>query len=234
MISGKIDEGLISVSSERVSSSWQPKATNSSNRAAIERTFGNLFEYSDNTSCWMMIPRHDLQLKPLTQGAWLSNDIQQEFNITQKSITTMMRSLDEQVMKSINKGLSNSTNLTATFDNVARLLSYQMRDTDGSTVQGKTEQWVIYIKVRWELISGPVLLLLAATLFSARVVMESRGIELEASKSEPLELLLYGFDAKSRECLRANRKAGKSIEGNIIQLEEAAEGPELRLKEGPK
>ncbi|RSL72014.1 hypothetical protein CEP53_001302 [Fusarium sp. AF-6] len=170
----------------------------------------------------------------LGPDARLPHDIRREFNITQKSMVTMMRSLDDQVRQSINKGLSNSTDLTATFDNVARLLSYQMRDADRSEVEGKTEQWVIYIKVRWELISGPVLLLLAATLFSARVVMESRGIELETSKSEPLELLLYGFDAKSRDCLRADRKAGKSIEENIIQLEEAVEGPELRLKEGAK
>ncbi|RMJ10846.1 hypothetical protein CDV36_009539 [Fusarium kuroshium] len=236
MINGNLDEGRISVSFEREPSSWQPKETNSSIRAAIEKTFGNLFAWSNETECWMMIPRNDLRLRLLDYDDLLppDSDIQLIFNITHKSITSMMRSLDFQAMESINRGLLNSRNITATFENVARLMSYQMRDTNGSPVQGKTEQWVIYIKVRWELISGPVLLLLAATLFSARVVMESRGIELETSKSEPLELLLYGFDAKSRDCLRANRKAGKSIEGNIIQLEEAVEGPELRLKEGPK
>jgi hypothetical protein len=60
----------------------------------------------------------------------------------------MMRGLDPQAINSINRALSNSTNITATFNNVARLMSYQMRDTNGSPVQGYTEQWVIYIRVR--------------------------------------------------------------------------------------
>ncbi|KAJ4327671.1 hypothetical protein N0V84_001921 [Fusarium piperis] len=139
-----------------------------------------------------------------------------------------LRVLDQD--NSINRALPNSTNIITTFDNAARLMSYQMRDIDGSSVQGDTQQWAIYIRVRWPLISGPAALLLATALFFGRVVAESRGIRLDTFKSEPLEMLLYGFDAKSREYLRANHKAGQSIEGEMIQLEEAVEGPELRLK----
>lgn len=88
-----------------------------------------------------------------------------------------------------------------------------------------------YIRVRWPLISEPIVLLLAAILFSGWVVMESRGIELETFKSEPLEILLNGFDAKSRDYLMVTRKAGQNVDGKMIQLEKAVEGPELRLKD---
>ncbi|KAI8666307.1 hypothetical protein NCS57_00855200 [Fusarium keratoplasticum] len=71
----------------------------------------------------------------------------------------------------------------------------------------------------------------AAILFSGWVVMESRGIELETFKSEPLEILLNGFDAKSRDYLMVTRKAGQNVDGKMIQLEKAVEGPELRLKD---
>ncbi|EEU38994.1 uncharacterized protein NECHADRAFT_81555 [Fusarium vanettenii 77-13-4] len=200
---------------------------------AIERTIGtSLAGVDEEKKC--LVPRSDLQLRLLDQDNWLPRDIRRTFNITQRSITTMMSSLDYEAIDFINRALSNSTNITATFNNVAHLMSYQMRDTNGSPVQGYTREWVIYIRVRWPLISGPVVLLLATVLFSGWVVMESRGIELETFKSEPLEMLLYGFDAKSRDYLRVTRKAGQNVEDKIIQLEEAAEGPELRLKDRPE
>lgn len=225
-----MDEGLIPASFERVSGSWQ---TNPLARAAIERVFGNSLAQEDDYNC-LIVPRSDLQLRLLNEDNWLPPGIQRIFNISQKSIRTMMGSLDLQSVGFIHIPLSNSTNITATFNNVARLMSYQMRDSNGFPIQGYINQWVIYIRVRWQLISVPITLLLAAILFSARVVMESRGIELETFKSEPLEMLLYGFDAESRDYLRVIRKAGQNVEGKIIQLEEAVEGPELRLKDGPE
>lgn len=232
MTSGKMVEGLIPIPFERVSGSWQPDESDPAVLGAIRDAFGNSLTRGNGSGC-PLIPTSDLQLRLLDQDKPLPRGIQRIFNITQRSITTMMSSLDLKATDSIGRALSNSTNITATFDNAARLMSYQMRDTNGSPVRGDTQQWVIYIRVRWPLISGPAALLLATALFSGRIVTESRGIRLEAFKSEPLEMLLYGFDAKSRDCLRVNLKAGQSIEGEMIQLEEAIEGPELRLKDGP-
>ena len=110
----------------------------------------------------------------------------------------MMGGLDYETINFINRALSNSTNITATF------------------VQGYTGELVIYIKVRWPLVSGPVVLLLATIFFSGWVEMESRGIELETFKSEPLEMLLYGVDTKSRDCLRVTRKGVQNVEGKMI------------------
>ncbi|KAL2682882.1 hypothetical protein Neosp_007340 [[Neocosmospora] mangrovei] len=232
MASGKIDEGLIPVHFERVSSSWQSDETDPLALEAIDRTIGTSLAGLDLNKC--LVPRSDLQLRLLDQDNLLPPHVQRTFNITQRSIMTMMSSLEFEAIIFINRALSNSTNITATFNNVARVMSYQMRDINGSTVQGYTQEWVIYIRVRWSLIFGPVVVLLATVLFFVRVVMESRGIDLETFKSEPLEMLLYGFDAKSRDHLRVTRKAGQNVEGKMIQLEEAAEGPELRLKDGPE
>ncbi|KAM0425072.1 hypothetical protein ACHAPT_009631 [Fusarium lateritium] len=233
MTSGKMDEGAIPFAWERVSSSWEHGETDPPTIKAIQDTVGNSLAVVNETECYM-IPRSDLQLSLLAKGDELQPDMQQTFNITQKSIITMMESLGPEAVRSINSALSTSTNITTTFNNAARMISYQMREANGTSVRGDTQQWVIYIRVRWPLISGPAVLFLAAVLFSGRVVMESRGIRLEMLKSEPLEMLLHGFDSKSREYLRTSRKAGQDVEGKVIRLEEAVEGPELRLKDGPE
>ncbi|KAJ3464275.1 hypothetical protein MRS44_009061 [Fusarium solani] len=59
MTSGKIDEGLIPVPFERVSSSWQPEQTDPSAHEAIKSTVGTSLALVNEFHC-LVIPRNDL------------------------------------------------------------------------------------------------------------------------------------------------------------------------------
>jgi hypothetical protein len=59
MTSGKIDEGLIPVPFERVSSSWQPEQTDPLAHEAIKSTVGTSLALVNEFHC-LVIPRNDL------------------------------------------------------------------------------------------------------------------------------------------------------------------------------
>ncbi|KAJ3519282.1 hypothetical protein NM208_g14184 [Fusarium decemcellulare] len=234
MESGKVVEGEIPVSFQRVPGSWGMDFETSRNPINdprllkdVQDAFGSSLARLNESSCWLF-PRYDLQLEILEEDTTLPRDVQRVFNITHKSVATMMESFGPETVRSINRALSNSTNITASFDSAARLTSFRMREIDNIPAEGSAEHWVIYIRVRWPPIAAPVAICIAVIVFSGRVIIESRRIHLEALKSDPMELLLHGFDSASRDYLRENRYKGLKVDEVNVKLQGEAEGPELR------
>ncbi|KAI0111055.1 hypothetical protein F4776DRAFT_360289 [Hypoxylon sp. NC0597] len=176
-----------------------------------------------------VLERTDLQIQ-IPQTANLPGDVQETFNITQKSIVTLMNFLSaNSTLDSITYAISNSTNLTTTFETAAHLISNRVREIDGSMANGFSEQWVIYIHVRWDYIYFPVIVLAAGYLFTIVVILDSFGFGPEVMKSDLLPTLLFGLDTQTRMSLRNEKsEEGKCKDRTLVMLNEDADGLALR------
>ncbi|KAI1667265.1 DUF3176 domain containing protein [Pyrenophora tritici-repentis] len=98
--------------------------------------------------------------------------------------------------------LWNSTNLTRTFDNVARSLTNQIRNTSPDRQQGVVRDWVIHIHVDWAYMAFPVGMLLTGILYVVLIIVESTRLRVPVWKERTLPTLLYGFDDETQRLLR--------------------------------
>ncbi|KAH7144313.1 hypothetical protein B0J13DRAFT_635348 [Dactylonectria estremocensis] len=174
MRNGEFKEVMIPMSFERDPESWQTGSDNTEFLEYIEEDFGNsLAELYDGAYLgWhTVIPRSNLKLQIVDPNGHLPNGLQRVFNITQKAITTMMANVDDDLAYSVNMAITDSTNIMASFENAARLISFRMREIDNATQIGTTEQWVIYIRVRWGFLAAPAILTVAAIVFSIHSII---------------------------------------------------------------
>lgn len=230
MTNGKIEQRLISTSYERVADSWQSSLENAKTLKAVEDEVGNsLAPFAFLDSC-DIVPRTDLQLKVVNGSVDLPNQVQQVFNITQKSIQSTMAGLDSVISTSINKVLSNSTNITASFENSARLMSYRMGEIDSSRVSGTAEQWVVYIRVRWPFLAAPIAMVLGGVIFATGVIVESQKLRLDIFKADPLKMLVCGLDDETRGFIKVNKMSEKDLKKATMGLSKGEDGVELHLK----
>ncbi|KAH8694470.1 hypothetical protein BGZ61DRAFT_352466 [Ilyonectria robusta] len=221
---------LISTSYERVADSWQSSLENAKTLKAVEDEVGNsLAPFAFLDSC-DIVPRTDLQLKVVNGSVDLPNQVQQVFNITQKSIQSTMAGLDSVISTSINKVLSNSTNITASFENSARLMSYRMGEIDSSRVSGTAEQWVVYIRVRWPFLAAPIAMVLGGVIFATGVIVESQKLRLDIFKADPLKMLVCGLDDETRGFIKVNKMSEKDLKKATMGLSKGEDGVELHLK----
>lgn len=113
--------------------------------------------------------------------------------------------------------LWNSTNLTATFENVARSLTSQIRNTSPQRHEGSTQSWVIHVRVDWAYLAYPISMLLIGILYVILIIVESARLRLPVWKESALPTLLYGFDDETQVLLRKreNYEGGKRVDTNV-------------------
>ena len=99
---------------------------------------------------------------------------------------------------------------------------------NNDVVMGDTQQWVIYIKVRWVFLIFPVVTLVCGVIFSFGIAYDTHKQKLEKMKSGTLAVMLHGFDGDTRELLRAEKKDGNPTGNVIVQLEDGKLGLSLR------
>lgn len=157
---GRLEELELPISFERVPESWQPHFHDHRLLEVVQADFDNSLARLNERECYMIL-RSDLQLRLLDENVQLSNDVQQAFNITQKSISTIIASMDDVMVSSIEKALSNSTNFTASIELAASSLSYRMHKIDSTTLGGTARHSVVHIQVRWAFPTLPVFISVA-------------------------------------------------------------------------
>ncbi|KAH7140894.1 hypothetical protein EDB81DRAFT_654754, partial [Dactylonectria macrodidyma] len=212
--------------------SWQPSFNDTDLLEYIKEDFGNSLAelYHGLEPSWpTVIPRSDLKLQILDPNGRLPSGLQQVFNITQKAITTMMADVDDELAYSVNMAITDSTNITASFENAARLISFRMREMDNATQVGATEQWVIYIRVRWGFLAAPAILTVAAIAFSIHSIIRSHKIQHGTIESDPLKMLVAGLQHDARESVMTMASEGKKPDSVVVGLYEGKQGVELGL-----
>ncbi|KAJ4325405.1 hypothetical protein N0V94_000747 [Neodidymelliopsis sp. IMI 364377] len=122
--------------------------------------------------------------------------------------------------------LWNSTNLTATFENVARSLTNQIRNASPDRHQGELQQWVMHVRVDWAYLAYPIAMLVAGIVYVVLTIIESTRLRMPVWKESALPTLLHGFDDESQRLLRKDGKAAQRK--TRVRFERDGEG-RLRL-----
>ncbi|KAF2973153.1 hypothetical protein GQX73_g444 [Xylaria multiplex] len=132
------------------------------------------------------------------------------------------------------QALYQSTNLTATFDNVAASLSNWMRSTSDTTHYGVVQDWVIRINIEWPYVIAPLLAFSLGLIFCLHSISETRRLGLQPWKTSMVATLTHSVDAGARAQLRHAHRNGdidKTAKAMIICFEDAGSGLELRAKQ---
>ncbi|KAI4952273.1 hypothetical protein J4E91_003735 [Alternaria rosae] len=110
-----------------------------------------------------------------------------------------------------------STNLTTTFENVARSLTNQMRNTSPNRLEGVTQRWVTHVRVDWAYMGFPAGMLLIGITYVILVIFESARLRIPVWKESALPILMYGFDNETQRLLgeRAHYKEDKKVKTSV-------------------
>lgn len=113
--------------------------------------------------------------------------------------------------------LWSSENLTQTFENVARSLTNQIRNTSPDRHQGVVQDWVIHVRVDWVYMAFPVAMLTIGILYVVLIIIESTHLRLPVWKERALPTLLYGFDDETQRLLRKREGSGqgKTVKSSV-------------------
>lgn len=242
MLSGQVTESVLQQSTERAMDSFRPDYS----RIHLDQIKVNITQdnqkllgdslatsgiqaFEDSSNFMIILERYDLQIQ-LPSVPSYPNDIQRVFNITQKSIATMMKFFTlNATLESLTYALSDSTNITVTLDTAARLLSNRMREVDNSVVIGTSEQWTTYTVVRWPLFVFPAIVLVGACTFTLVAIFQSSRLGLDIMKPDLLAALIFGLDAQGRGILREEKRKGmKYSDKMLVKLEAETDGLVLR------
>lgn len=188
---------------------------------AFDLPRGTEFGYS-------VVIQEDLQIE-LPEIIELRN-AKRTFNITQQSIETMASNLSENsTLERLGDGMSNTTNVAQTFDDIARLLTYRIQEVDGAQALGSAEQWATFVKVRWHFTIFPIVVWALGWIFVVGAVADSTRLGLRPMKGDTMATLLWGLDGATRQALRdEKRNTGCVSAGTKVRLSAQASGLELR------
>jgi hypothetical protein len=231
---GTLQETLTTTDFDRVASSFEPPSTQAQSiMDGMNDDFGHSLAYLGQkayfyTSSTIVVNRTDSQLS-LSNTVSVLDSVHKTFNITQKAITTISSFLTENsTLQGITYSLSDSINLSATFETAARMLSNRFRDIDGSVASGTTQQGEIYTHVAWVYFYVPAAILGFGVIFSLGVAFQSYHQKMENMKSNTMETLLHGLDSDTRELLKAEKKGGIERKKVIVRLHDERNGFNLR------
>ncbi|KAK8081066.1 D-arabinitol 2-dehydrogenase [Apiospora hydei] len=232
---GQTHETLLSDTFERVPESFDPlweqsPIGNATVLGWINDDFGNsLHSRIPNTTC-DILDRHDLQLR-IPSAVLASNELQRTFIVTHASITTI---IDEILCGSqrIFDALNGSTSFNKSFENAARLMSYQIRELDGAKVYGVAQNWIVYVQIRWQFMIFPIVIAILGSVFSVSVMLGSRKDKTQIMKGSMLESMLHGLDEETSIQLRKSKVKEKMEKNVIVQLRDGPEGLRLQPHHG--
>lgn len=238
---GTLSEEVLQSSSKKIPASWealpiseQPAAASLPNTTALGTLDWNPIYHSG------YVTRYDFQLDPSDfDKSWYEPG--DTFNASQaaldstsallasiyplpKNATTVAEGVywmgKEGLVYSTQmlQPLWNSTDLTATFDTLAKSLSVAIRNGANDVYPGQTMQWVIQYRIRWAYFSLPVAIVLGmlhlsrwthmltvvsgGTIFTLLSIIETWRASVAAWKSSSLATMAYGIDADTRTHLR--------------------------------
>ncbi|KAK5659920.1 hypothetical protein OQA88_13384 [Cercophora sp. LCS_1] len=103
--------------------------------------------------------------------------------------------------------LYNSTNLTTTFEGLARRLSVQFRDSAAAVSNGTEERFVLHFKVDWRFFLLLVITVLLGCVYFAGVLVQTYRLRLPSWKESSYPTLAYGLDDYTQSQLRVLQEA---------------------------
>ncbi|KAK8009969.1 hypothetical protein PG990_008934 [Apiospora arundinis] len=179
-----------------------------------------------NVSGCGILERTNLKLR-IPSDVALPREVQRDFNITQASIITIMDGIWNGTQNILDV-LSGSTSLATSFENAARLMSYQIRELDNTKHSGVAQKWTTYIRISWPFMILPIAVSLLGFVFSLKIMLESRRYNVQVMKARMLESMLHGLNEETGEKLRNSKVKEKMEEHVFVRLRDGYDGLRLR------
>ncbi|KAJ4420296.1 hypothetical protein N0V85_000645 [Neurospora sp. IMI 360204] len=121
--------------------------------------------------------------------------------------------------------IAKSTNLSTTFDNVARSMTAWIRENEGVWVtESSTKKWVFRFRIRWPFVTVPVAVMVASALYLGLTIWQTRRNGVEPWKEDAFAAIAHGLDQESRAKIGQAERVGLR--------NEAAMGMKVRLRQG--
>ncbi|KAK0754558.1 hypothetical protein B0T18DRAFT_386415 [Schizothecium vesticola] len=103
--------------------------------------------------------------------------------------------------------LFHSANLASTFDDVARRLTVQFRESSNATHAGREDKYVLHIQVEWGFFVLLVVTLAVGCLYFVGVLIQTHRLKLSAWKESAYPVLGCGFGEETQSRLRMAEQA---------------------------
>lgn len=121
--------------------------------------------------------------------------------------------------------IAKSSNLSTTFDNVARSMTAWIRENEGVWVtESSTTKWVFRFRIRWPFVTVPVAVMVASALYLGLTIWQTRRHGVEAWKEDALAAIAHGLDQESKAKICQAERVGLK--------NEAARGMKVALRQG--
>ncbi|KAK3388769.1 hypothetical protein B0T20DRAFT_457341 [Sordaria brevicollis] len=121
--------------------------------------------------------------------------------------------------------IAKSTNLTSTFDNVARSMTAWIRENEGEWVtESSTTKWVFRFRIRWPFVTVPVAVMMASAFYLGLTIWQTRKNDIDPWKEDALAAITHGLDQESRAKIGQAERVGLR--------NEAAMGMKVTLRQG--
>ncbi|KAK1773986.1 hypothetical protein QBC45DRAFT_459946 [Copromyces sp. CBS 386.78] len=121
--------------------------------------------------------------------------------------------------------IAKSSNLSTTFDNVARSMTAWIRENEGVWVrESSTTKWVFRFRIRWPFVTVPVAVMVASALYLGLTIWQTRRNGVEAWKEDALAAIAHGLDQESKAKICQAERVGLK--------NQAARGIKVTLRQG--
>lgn len=136
--------------------------------------------------------------------------------------------------------LWNSTNLTQSFETLARRMTTQLRDSSDLSVSGTVQQWVFVIRVNWNFLILPTMTMLIGVSYSVFVMIQTRCLRMPIWLGSVIAVLCYGCNEESQAVLKAlhcdaarDDEKKKQMDALQVRLVDGKNGYELDALSDP-
>lgn len=243
---GVLREEKVASWSNRVAESFKPPLWSSE---AFEEYNNHALYYSggdhNREDLQLFIPTDEARAKGVPEKAATV------FNITQNAVGSTIEFICERFFQTptnallvwpsrgdrgrdqapVTQTLGATTDLAGVFDKAARSLSNWMRDLTNSSQLGSMQEYVVLIRVRWEYMTLPLLVVVVGCLFVLLTMWETRRLRLRPWGSSVVATLAHSLDPGTREHLREAGRNGQTKEvARAMLVNLADEGRGLELK----
>lgn len=130
--------------------------------------------------------------------------------------------------------LWNSTNLTRSFETLARRMTTQLRDASILSVEGTVQEWVFVIRVDWYFLILPTMTMIVGVGYSVFVMIQTRALRMPIWLGSALAVLCYGCNRETQAVLKGlhrdaarDEKKQEEMDGLLVQLVDGPKGYEL-------
>jgi hypothetical protein len=102
-------------------------------------------------------------------------------------------------------------------------ITNRIRSSSSDRHEGRTETWIIHVRVKWAYLAYPIGMLLMGISYVLRTILESTRLKVPVWKESALPMLSHGFVDVTQARLR-ERNGAQKVKADNIRIRFAYDG----------